>query len=270
MKKFPSKIVFILTQLLLLSGCGALIDYAHVSIAPMHFCMSNFVGGNDAPEDYKRKICEKSVADQEKWSKEYDEKQKSQGKSTSTGDVLSAVAQVGIAVAEAKADERLQRKQQAAAQQAQQNQQISNSSTNNYTAASPRLNNTNTPPIQQNQSIQQNNYSNGAQGQPTATTIQNLNSCLTIANQTRGDRCNSATSVLIELRNSCSVPIDAVICVEQSDGRARCTTFGNTSPGKTALNTICNGTGRYKYWGCPAGTGTAKCSGFHEYYSNIP
>ena len=74
--------------------------------------------------------------------------------------------------------------------------------------------------------------------------------CLQVVNNTRGKMCGNPNSAEAGLRNTCSATINAQVCLEDRKGIAHCGSNGTMSPGDRVYQYICDGTGRFVYWGC--------------------
>ena len=95
-------------------------------------------------------------------------------------------------------------------------------------------------------------------GATNSAPVNSLNQCL---RQSRGEgACGKANGHLVEMRNVCGQRIKATLCLEQRNGLGQCGSNGALDPNETILQYVCDGTGRYKYWGCEM-NGVGNCGG---------
>lgn len=93
------------------------------------------------------------------------------------------------------------------------------------------------------------------------TTCHNYSACLRYQWE-RGTMCASSTSVYFRATNTCSYPVLEHTCLERRNGTVYCGSW-KLAPGETMGGVwVCDGTGRYLYWGIDPADPTPACGGF--------
>ena len=90
--------------------------------------------------------------------------------------------------------------------------------------------------------------------------MQGTEQCLSKSSSEWGSQCGSCytsmKSYRINLRNSCTAPIDVKLAVQEKSNRWRTFILNNMAPGDSISGYACEGTGKYVFWTRNAGDKT--------------